>query len=247
MEEKLYSLLVDQDEISWKSLLVELVHSEGMSPWDVDITKLTNRYIERLKDLKNADLKMSGKVVLAAAILLKIKSKRLVGEDLDEFDRLLASSEETSDEMYDSLAQELKQGELHNLPASAFELNPRVPQGRRRKVSIYELVSALEKALEVKQRRQNRLHISDIPMPQSKFDITTAITGLFNKILSFFGMVKEIKFSQLVENKTKEQKVYTFIPLLYLSNQRKIDLHQDEAFGEITIKQSSPDEVESSE
>jgi len=240
-------MLVEQEEISWKSILIDLVNSEGMSPWDVDITKLANLYIKHLKELKNADLKVSGKVVLAAAILLKIKSKRLVGEDLNEFDRLLASSEETSDEMYDSLAQELKQGEAHNLPASAFELNPRVPQGRRRKVSIYELVSALEKALEVKQRRQNRLHTADIPMPQSKFDITSAITGLFNKILGFFGIKKEVKFSQLIESKTREQKIYTFIPLLYLSNQRKIDLQQDTAFGEITITEAKPDEAESAE
>lgn len=241
MEQRLFDLLVKDNEISWKSILMNLVKQEGMDPWDVDVTGLTNLYIERLRELKEADLKVSGKVVLAAAILLGIKSKRLVGEDLNEFDRLLAATDEQ--EFYDSLEEELRQKETANLPDEAFELRPRLPQPRRRKVSIFELVGALEKALEVKKRRENRLEAAKahVKMPDKKFDITAAMGSLWGRIASFFRKKEKLTFSKLVGSEKKEDKIYTFLPLLHLSNEEKIYLHQEEHFGEISILQNGPD------
>ena len=42
-------------------------------------------------------------------------------------------------------------------------------------------------------------------------------------------------FDSLLEEKTKEGKVQTFIPLLYLSNERKIVLEQDSHYGDIRV------------
>ena len=95
MEQKILDLLVDKNEISWKSMLFELVEAENMDPWNVNISKLTQLYIERLKQYKEMDLKISGKVILAASILLRVKSKRLVGEDMGEFDTLHLSERVT--------------------------------------------------------------------------------------------------------------------------------------------------------
>ena len=125
MEQKLFSLLVEQNEISWKSIIYDLVRQEGMSPWDIDVSALANLYLERVKTMKT-DLKVSGKVVLAAAILLRIKSRRLVGEDVNEFDRLIASSD-SGNEFYDALEQQLVQGEDQAI-AQNIELIPRTPQ-----------------------------------------------------------------------------------------------------------------------
>ena len=94
MEDQLISMLVDQQEITWKSMIYDLIRSEKMDPWDVDVSVLTKKYIDMLKKLKELDLKVSGKVVLCAAILLKMKSTRLVGEDLQRLDQLFADSEE---------------------------------------------------------------------------------------------------------------------------------------------------------
>jgi segregation and condensation protein A len=238
MEEKIFQLLVEQNEIGWKSIIYDLIKKEEMDPWDINVSLLSQKYIERLKQLKETDLKVSGKVLLAAAILLRIKSKRLVGEDLSEFDRLLSATEVDEDEFYDELEQELRQGEAQGMHET-FELNPRTPQPRKRKVSVYDLVKALEKALEVKKRRVfNAWHATgDAKIPERTFDITKAITGLYDKIkFFFFGQKKKaLKFSELVSSDNKEEKIYTFIPLLHLCNEDKINLSQEEHFGEIDI------------
>lgn len=238
MEDRLFQLLVEQNEVSWKAIIYDLIRKEEMDPWDVNVSLLSQKYIERLKQFKDMDLKVSGKVLLAAALLLKIKSRRLVGEDLNEFDRLLAATDVDEEEFYDGLAQELKQGEERAL-YEGIELMPRTPQPRQRKVSVYDLVKALEQALEVKKRRVfNSIRESNVKVPERKFDITEAIKGLYSRIMVFFGSSKDkqITFSQLVPSQEKKDKVYTFIPLLHLYNDNKIHLEQKEHFGEINIK-----------
>jgi segregation and condensation protein A len=225
------------------------VRKEEMDPWDINVSLLSKKYTERLKQYKNMDLKISGKVLLAAAILLKIKSKKLLGDDLNEFDRLLAATDMDEEEFYDDLAKELQRGEERAMH-EGIELMPRTPQPRKRKVSVYDLVKALEQALEVKKRRVfNSIRESNVVIPEKKFDITTAINGLYGRIKNFFSYRKDeqLTFSKIVPSEKKEDKVFTFIPLLHLSNEHKINLEQEEHFGEIHITNPEVKKDESDE
>jgi segregation and condensation protein A len=234
-QDKIFSLLVEQNEISWKAIIMDLISTEQMNPWDVNISLLTEKYIDRLNQMKEQDLKVGGKVLLAASILLRIKSTKLVSDDLDDFDRLIAGSDMSQDQFYDELEQELARGEEMGLKEE-YELLPRLPQARRRKVSVFDLVKALEKALEVKERRVLHSMPPPMPLPQRKFDVTAALTHLYQRILSLFGVRKKLTFNELLPGDTKQDKVYTFIPLLHLSNNQSVELEQSEAFGDIHIK-----------
>lgn len=232
MQEKLFEILFDKDEVTWQTIIYELVKSEEMDPWDINVSLLTKKYIDMLKKLKEMDFRLSGKVLLAAAILLKIKSNRLVGEDLEQLDRLF-SQEEPEEELFD-------ENIVFDKPALDGQptLIPRTPQPRKRKVSIYDLMGALEKALEVKKRRvMQSIPPTNVQIPVKTKDITQVIRDVYFKIRTFFSKSKKDKltFSQLIPSDTKEDKIYTFVPLLHLTTQRKIDLQQYEHFGEINI------------
>lgn len=235
MQDKIFSMLVEQNEISWKTIIMDLISSEQMDPWDVNISLLTDKYIERLRELKEQDLKVGGKVVLAASILLRIKSNKLVSDDMDDFDRLIAGTDMNQEAFYDSLEQELAQGERDALKEE-FELLPRMPQARRRKVSVFDLVKALDKALEVKQRRVLQSIPPPLPLPVRKFDLGASVANLLQRLKSMFSYKKRLTFTDLLPTHSKQDKVYTFIPLLHLSNQQKVDLEQAEPFGEIEVK-----------
>jgi len=158
--ERIFKILYTEDEVTWQSLLYDLIKKEQMNPWDVNISMLTKKYIETIKKLKELDFRISGKVLLAAAILLNMKSNRLLNEDLSEFDRLLSESEE---ELIDEL--DLEEPQRHH--DEKYPLIPRTPQPRKRKVSVFDLVKALEKALEVKQRRvMNSIPPMDVKVPK---------------------------------------------------------------------------------
>lgn len=237
--ERIFQILYKEDEVTWQSLLYELVKKEGMNPWDVNISLLTKKYIDTIKKLKELDFRISGKVLLAAAILLKMKSNRLLNEDLSEFDRLLTQEEELVEE----LELDEQQYKLWEKPI----LIPRTPQPRKRKVSIFDLVNALEKALEVKQRRiLNSIPPMNVKIPERKRDITEVIREVYSRIKSFFmiNSQKKLTFTQLVPSQKKEDKIFTFIPLLHLTNQRKVNLEQKEHFGEIEIMLNAEKEVD---
>ncbi len=233
MQEKLFEIIFEKDEVTWQTMLYSLVKEEGMDPWDIDVSMLTRRYIDMLKKLKEVNFRISGKVVLAAAILLKIKSTRLVKEEIGELDRLMAPQEEESAEsFYDDLEK------AHEQHQDVPELIPRTPLPRKRKISIYDLVGALQKALEVKDRRFLK-HPAPvrINLQERKVDITKLISGTYERILAMSSGGNAVTFSQLLSSDSKLDKIYTFIPLLHLSNHdvRKISLVQQEPFGEISI------------
>ena len=192
--------------------------------------------MDMLKQLKDMDFNLPGKVVLAASLLLRLKSSKLVDEDILELDRLIASTEEIED--VDDLIdfEEELPGSL--VAEEKPRLIPRTPQPRKRKVSIYDLVDALEKALEVRKRRVTRsIPPQNIILPEKTVDIGFVMNSLLKKIKDFFSIGnKRLTFKQLIPSESKEDKVSIFVPLLHLTNQRKVDVHQQQHFGEIEVE-----------
>lgn len=232
-QDYLFELLFDKDEVTWQTILYELVRTEKMDPWDINISLLAQRFLDMLKTLKEMDFRISGKIILAAAVLLKIKSNRLLGEDLAYFDGLFEEQEEE-----ESLLDEIQSTEQQE-DLSDVKLIPRTPQPRKRKVSIFDLVNALQKAIEVKRRRVMRdIPSIEIEIPKKKVEISKIIKNTYGKIKHFFlnDKYRKLTFSQLVPSDNKQDKVFTFIPLLHLTHQRKIDMIQYQHFGEIEIE-----------
>ncbi len=231
------TLIFEEEEIMWKQTLMELVRSEQMDPWNINISVLAVKFLEFLQKMKELDFRVTGKMVLAAALLLRLKSVRLLGADLDELDRLIAGEGMSEDEFYDELeAQKRKKNGPQ--PWENQPLIPRTPQPRERKVSIYDLVGALEKALEVKKRRiMNSIPSYDHVIPDKKIEISVVIKDMYQAIVNHFDTQKEapLTFSMLLTGEERMDKVFTFIPLLHLSNQQKIELQQDEPFAEINV------------
>jgi segregation and condensation protein A len=235
--EQIFEFLFSEDDISWKTMIYDLVKTEQMDPWDIDIGVISKKFLDKLKQFKEMNFRISGKVILAASILLKLKSERLVEEDIGNLDALIASGEthDTDDALFDDQGEFI--GESLNLEDKP-RIVPRTPQPRKRKVSVFDLIEALEKALEVKNRR--KVFLNNAPMvraPDKPRDITLVIRDLYKRIAKHFKQSnKKLTFNLLLPSQSKQDKVQTFIPLLHLDNQRIIDLLQEAHFSEIEIK-----------
>ena len=101
-------------------------------------------------------------------------------------------------------------------------------------------MQALQKAIEVNQRRifknsEDRLMMK-ATLPEKKVDITLLIKNLYEKIKGFFIDKETLTFTELVSSNNKQDKILTFIPLLHLANEQKVNLEQDKPFGEIKIE-----------
>ena len=233
MQDQILDLLLKQEEVTWKTLLYDLVNSENMNPWDIDLTMLTKKYMQAVRKMQEHDLKISGKILLAAAFLLRMKSTHLVETDLTNLDRMMQGTEEGEEDFFEGEllgSQRLKD----KLP-----LIPKNPQPRNRKVSIHDLIKALQEAMASKKRLLAQQKPVHFPMPERKVDIMSVIRDLYLKIQYYAGKEPEqtLTFSKLLPPRAgRREKVYTFIPLLHLENEQKIETQQEKPFEEIVVK-----------
>ena len=233
MQDQILEMLLNKDEITWQTLIYDLVKTEQMNPWDIDISLLSQKYLETVQKLQEMNFFISGKVILASSILLKIKSNKFLTENIADFDNLL----------FDNEAEDLE--EFQEDRSITLETQPRLtiktPQSRKRKVSIQDLMVALEKALEVDKRRKvrviererNKIHME---IPEKKVDIGNLIKTVYGKIKGFFKTKENLTFAELTNSDKKEDKIYTLVPLLHLANSEKVNINQEKHFGEIDIK-----------
>ncbi len=216
-EEKLYNTILSK-ELTWEGLIRDIVHTEGLDPWDIDISKLTRKYLNALREMKETDIRISGKFILAATILLKMKSDYLIIKEQQQ-------EEEKEEIVYES---------------KNYELSPNIPMPKERKVTITELISSLQKALDVNKRRKIKRERREVhvKVELKKVDLGEKVAVLYKKIVGFFQRFKEEKltFSKLIPSEEKEDIIWTFIPLMHLANRGKIELNQKEEFGEIYVR-----------
>ena len=242
-KENVYDIIFKEEDVTWQSMIYELARAGKINPWDIDVSELAKEYLQILLKLKEMNFQLSGKVVLAAAILLKLKSDRL------GLAQLLALTTENEDEPcsdeYD-FENELLDQENSDEEEKHFKkanLQPRIPGVRKRKVTLFELVSALKTAIDVDTRRRTRISQYHKDLPEQikhiqKTDILERINQVYRQLVEFIKHLnkKTAQFTDIIPSKEKQDIIRTFVPLLHLANQRKIKIIQKEHFGNIYIE-----------
>lgn len=230
-QEQIHGLLFS-DTLSWQSIIYDLINTEQLDPWDIDISLLSQKYLEKIKLLEEENFFISSKVLLAAALLLRMKSEILLHHDLPGLDEVLFGKKE--DKKYHQERIELE-GEVPGLMV-------RTPLPRYKKVTLEELMSALGKAITTENRRIRRIVVqrqqefeTSLSLPRQKINLKDQISGVYSKLKEIFSSrEKPFPFSELA-GKSTEERVATFVPLLHLDNQQKVWLEQEGHFAEIWI------------
>ncbi len=240
----------EDTSLSWRDIIYKIVKEKSIDPWDVDVSLLAKEYLNTLKALKEFNFQISGDVVLTAAILLKYKSKKLIDEKLRNFEDLLSSADEEDANFFmpdffdgaDNFAIDTSDFDsLDDLPTNQkdFVLRPRVPQARQRRVYLNDLIDALENALSVKKRHYSKMLNKEPKTTYEKkslFDIRAIVNQVFEKILDAFKRFKTRKISyDILATDSKSEKIQTFVALVHLDFHQKVELQQNQSFGNIDI------------
>ena len=218
----------------WQSIIYELIHTEQLDPWDIDIVILTSKYFEKIEELE-IDFYISGKVLLAAALLLRVKSEFLLNRHIKSIDEILFGKKEETKVKFEPI--ELNESELPILI-------PKTPLSRLRKVTLTELIEALNKAINTETRRikkdieiERAKKLTRIDIPNlNKIPLKDRIKALYAKILTLLKkpQIYKITYSQLI-GKEKNSKLSLFLPILHLDTLNKLWLEQENHLDEIYI------------
>lgn len=231
-QEQIQDLLFNR-EIGWQEIIYDLINTEQLDPWDIDIIVLTNKYLNKIKEFEETDFFVSSKVLLAASLLLRIKSEILLNQYVKSIDEILFGKKE-------QLRTPLERIELdEDIP----DLISRSPLPRLKKVTLKELMESLNKAIITENRRikkeivsKSTFRESSFSLPKRKFNIKDKITEIYRNLFDIFKerTEKKISYSEFIKE-NREEKIISFLPLLYLEQDKKVWLDQKVPFDEIHI------------
>lgn len=232
-QDEIHKLLFSR-EIGWKEIIYELINTEQLDPWDVNLNILSEKYLEKVRELEEADFFVSSQVLLAASLLLRLKSEILLNRYIKSIDEILFGKKEEKKYVLERI----------ELDEEVPILVPKTPIPRHRKVTLQELMLALNKAITTENRRikkeiinKNALRQAGFSLPKRKFNIKDKIKSIYETLVFHFDKNKDSKKISLTEfvNGKKQERLESFSPLLHLENSKKVWLEQTEHFGEIHI------------
>jgi len=206
-------------------ILVNLARNGEIDPWNIDIVEITDKFLRHVEELEKTDLRVSGRTLLYAAILLRMKSNALVEVD------------EPADELMD---------EGDNFEISDYPV-PTLPLRRtsRRPVTLDELLTELKKAEALEDKRLERLRskkevhrttIKEVLSIAHEEDIESRVVKMRNILTNLFEKQKYIQFSELAGSLDRAGRIMAYLALLFLATKKEIWLEQEELFGELFIR-----------
>lgn len=230
-QEQIHGILFN-DSLSWQAIILDLINTEQLDPWNIDLILLSQKYLVKVRELEEANFFISSKVLLAASLLLRIKSQILLEKDLSGLDDILFGKKEEKVYVQNRI----------NLDENIPQLSLRTPLPRFRKISLEEIMDALGKAINTETRRIRRVTLIKqyeseiaIALPKSRINLKDKLNSTYGKLKQIFSDKKgKIAFSEFAGSNSEEQ-ISTFIPLLHLDHQDKVFLDQQKNFDEIWI------------
>jgi len=224
-------------ECSWEQIIYKIIAWEGLDPWDLDIKALSDSFVKYITKMDQLDFKVPAKYVVIAAVLLRMKSDHL------EFLEFLQDMDGPQEEL-DSEIEVSENSSLEN--EDEFQINPiTIPPKRRpvRKIMVTELISALRKTLETSERRRVKTIRRKGQIELRDQNIVNRISHIYERIDQLLSKIKksknrQIKFSELVDNWNRKNIIDTFLPLVFLDNDKKVRCQQEKMFDDILISKS---------
>ncbi len=179
-----------------------------IDPWKIDIVDLTDKFLKKIEDLR-----LSGRIILYASILLRMKSEILLRE-------IFGSEEE--EEQY-----EIQEFDL--------DLDFEVPIKRsvKRFTTLDELINELRRIERRRKRKKVDVVFERFDEVPHEEDIEEKIMEVYMNLLRFGK--REISFFSIVKDFDKPEKLKYYLSILHLAFRGKIEVRQERLYGDIRV------------
>ena len=242
--------LVHEAEVDGIEILVNMAKHGKIDPWNVDIVEVTDKYLTHLFQTKAQNLKMTGRTLLFAAILLKLKSNVLEGIDINQFD-----SEPEDNLEYDDDGFIVDYGEDDYVPTNnvisideVLQRRTSVRLNHNRVVTLKDLIRQLQfyEKLEHKQslksaherakrrvQSYSRLTPNDIVNLAHEEYIESCVQSLKENLSQIFEKNDKIELNELTL--LGMDRISAYIALLFLTAETDYELQQDEFYSDLYV------------
>ena len=241
METNRYAIKIDNFE-GPLDLLCHLIDKNKMNIYDINLSQITDQYIEYLKEQEKMNLEIASEFLVMATTLLYLKSKNLLPKQEDEEEEI------TEEELirriieykkFKEISKTLKENYLkysnryYKLPEE-IELPKQKIEKEYKKDTIPDIyIKLLERN---KQKiNQNAKNIEKIAITDN-YTVASKVKQMFKVLVKQKSFIFNKLFSLKQHN--KQEVVTAFSGLLELSRRSKVETDQEILFGDILVKKS---------
>ena len=251
---------VQEAEVDGIEILVNLAKHGKIDPWNINIVDVTDKYLTHLFQSKAQNLRLTGRALLFAAILLKLKSNVLEGIDILDFE-----PQHQEDFNYDDDAP--LEYEEEYIPTNNIISIDEVLQRRTsvrlnhnrvvtlrdliRQLEFYEMLDkkhSLKNAHErAKRRVQNYARLSPDDIINLAHDeyIENGVQRLKANLEEILNRQDKIELNELTL--LGMDKISAYISLLFLTAESDYDLVQDEFYSDLYVVKREHSEISSND
>ena len=235
-------------EVDGIEFLVNMAKQGKIDPWNVDIVDVYDNYMMQMFKAKGQNLKITGRTILFAAILLRLKSNILKGIDIMDFDPPQEIDEfEYNDDQLDYSEEYIPTNNVISID-EVLQRRTSVRLNHNRVVTLRDLIRQLEfyEMLDKKQSLKNaherakrrvqnyaRLSPEDIINLAHDEYIENGVERLRANLEEILNRQDRIELNELTL--LGMDRVNAYISLLFLTVDSNYDLVQDEFYGDLYV------------
>lgn len=241
-------------------IILDLVRMGKVDPWNIDIVDLYDKYMARIAELKQANLRSVGKAILFSATLLKIKSDIFQGISINDFEPEPLDYFEDDEFEFDDAEQ--MQFPTNNVVSFDEVLQRRtsVRLNRKRTVTLKDLIRhiqfyeelekkyAIKSALDRKERRvRNYASLKAHQIKELAHDeyVEEVVERMRQNLAQILEREENIELRELCLLNFDRSSAY--IALLFLTREEEYELYQEEFYGKLFVKKATPEEKQDEE
>lgn len=235
-------------ELDGIEILVSLAKTGKVDPWNIDIVDITDKYLTQLFQMKAQNLRLTGRTLLFAAILLRLKSNILENIDINEFEAQEQSEFELNDDGFEAEYEpEYNTSNVISID-EVLQRRTSVRLNRNRVVTLKDLIRQLEfyEMIDKKQSLKNaherakrrvrsyaNLSSDDIINLAHDEYIEDGVQRLKENLEQIFKKEARVELTELTL--LGMDKISAYIALLFLSAESDYELVQDEFYSELYV------------
>jgi len=221
-------------------LLLHLIKKSKVEIFDIEISEITNQYLNYIKEMSDMNLDIASEYLVMAAELIEIKSRKLlpIKKDEEEVEEELNPEEELKRRLVEYKKYKESTEVFKELEAKRNNYYTKAPEILQKysneklendgSVGVVDLIEAFKKLLE--RQEYNKPINTKITRKELSVKERSA------KIREILKVKKKLKFIELFDDFSKSYVVVTFLSVLEMVKSREINIKQDNNFSDIYLE-----------
>ena len=221
-------------------LLCHLIDINKMDIYDINISEITDQYIQYLNNMEKLNLEIASEFLVMASTLLYIKSKKLLPKQEEQEEEI------TEEELIQRIIEYKKFKEISKkLKENYIEYSKRIfkktqeielPKKKLEKSYDKEIIPQTYKNIINKNAQKINKNVKNIEKIAivENYTVASKVKEMIRVLIKQRRFVFNKMFS--IKQHNKQEVVTAFSGLLELSRRNKVQTNQEELFGDIEVE-----------